>query len=446
METRPLAHQHVPGLERLGGRRIVDGLVDAAMDAHHRVDVVVLLPADLLLAGDAGLQGLAAFGLRSELRHDLLAALGLPARLQLGRPLLIGLPVVADVDRRRGALEHVHALGRRTEVRDDLDGAGPGADDAHSKVAELLEIAAGELVVPAGGVERVPPEALHAVDSSEARLGERAVRADHELRPHRVAAVGGDVPARGLLVPDGRRDGCLEHGEVVEVVLRCDRLAVGEDLGALGVVAGGHIVHLVEERQIVVRHHVARDARIPVPVPGAADVGASFDDADALDALLAEAGRREQRREPTADEEHVDHLAVGVDDRLSLDPLVGVRIAGEFGHRAVEVAVHVGARRAVAEAEVALLGEPRLDRVVVLLRVPVPPRRHVELERELVVLLGLVARIGPGRHGRVPLARCPSTLSTFEQTDTFCKSERQRVSDGARHHLRLGGIRRGGRA
>ena len=66
-----------------------------------------------------------------------------------------------------------------------------------------------------------------------------------------------------------------------------DCLAVGEDLGALRLVPGGDVVHLVEQRQIVVGDHVARHSRIPIPVPGATDVGAALDDADALDTLFA---------------------------------------------------------------------------------------------------------------------------------------------------------------
>ena len=171
-------------------------------------------------------------------------------------------------------------------------------------------------------------------------------------------------------VPDGRRHRRLEHREVVEVVAARDRPAVLEDLPPLGVVAGGHVAHLVEQRQVVVRDDVARDTRVAVPVPGAADVAAALDDADRLDADLAQAGRGQQRREAATDEQHLDLVV----DRVALDDLLDVGI----GRVASEVARELGSelRRAlgpVGQAEVALLGEPPLDLVVVVL---VMFRRH----------------------------------------------------------------------
>ena len=50
VEARPLAHEHVPRLERIRRRLILDDLLDALVDAHHVVDVGVLLAADFFLA------------------------------------------------------------------------------------------------------------------------------------------------------------------------------------------------------------------------------------------------------------------------------------------------------------------------------------------------------------------------------------------------------------
>ena len=135
----------------------------------------------------------------------------------------------------------------------------------------------------------MPLEALHAIDAGEAWLGERAVGADDELGAHRVTPIGRDVPSLGIAVPQRFDDRGLKHGEVVQVVLLRDRLAVGENLRPLGVVPCRDVVHLVEQRQVVVRNNIAGNTGVTVPVPGAADVGATFDDADALDALLAQA-------------------------------------------------------------------------------------------------------------------------------------------------------------
>ena len=58
-----------------------------------------------------------------------------------------------------------------------------------------------------------------------------------------------------------------------------------------------HVVELVQEREVVVRADIAGDARIAVPVPGAADVSAALDDADGLHALGAELGGGQERGE-----------------------------------------------------------------------------------------------------------------------------------------------------
>src|SRR5208337_2960366 len=113
-----------------------------------------------------------------------------------------------------------------------------------------------------------------------------AVSADDEARLHLVAAVRSEVPHLFCGIPNGGSDGGLKGGELVEVVFSGDGLAVREDLGALGVVILGHVVELVEQRQIVIGDDVARHAGVPVPVPCAADVSSALDDANALDAML----------------------------------------------------------------------------------------------------------------------------------------------------------------
>ena len=128
--------------------------------------------------------------------------------------------------------------------------------------------------------------------------------------------------------------------------------------------AGGHVAHLVEKGEVVVGDDVAGDARVPVPVPRAADVAPPFDDADRLDAYLPQPGRSEQRGEPAADEEHLDLVV----DGIPLDDLLDVRI----GRVACEVACEIGRElrrpfRAVCQTQVPFLGEPALDLLVVLL-------------------------------------------------------------------------------
>ncbi len=81
--------------------------------------------------------------------------------------------VVAHVDRRRRALEHVQLSRTGAEVRDALHCRGAGPDDAHALVGEALEAAVGPtarvVVVPAARVERVALEGRDALDARQLR-------------------------------------------------------------------------------------------------------------------------------------------------------------------------------------------------------------------------------------------------------------------------------------
>ena len=96
----------------------------------------------------------------AEVLHPLL----LPPGPEVLGELVVGRAVAALADRRRRALEHVHVLRRLRERRHRLDPAGADADDADDLVGQLGEVrvvgtAAGVLVVPARGVERLALEA-----------------------------------------------------------------------------------------------------------------------------------------------------------------------------------------------------------------------------------------------------------------------------------------------
>src|SRR5581483_1873334 len=223
VEARPLAHQHVPWLERLGGGLVLDDFVDAPVNAHHRVYIGILLAADFLLARHRGITGLLLLGeLRLHRHLRLRAALRLPSGLQAARPFRVSLPVVADINRRWGALEDVEFPGDGADFGDDLDGARAGADDADDLVLEFGEVRARVFVVPSRGVERMAPERLHPLYLRDLGLGEGAVGADYEAGAHMVAAVGFEMPHPLGFVPYGGSDGGLEDGEFVEVVAAGD--------------------------------------------------------------------------------------------------------------------------------------------------------------------------------------------------------------------------------
>src|SRR5690606_32906068 len=76
-------------------------------------------------------------------------------------------------------------------------------------------------------------------------------------------------------------------------------------------------------RQVDIGFDVAADARIAIPVPGPAEVGAFFDDGDVLDAALAQLHRRQQSAEAAADYDYVGFalypLALEIRDGVWID-------------------------------------------------------------------------------------------------------------------------------
>ena len=105
-----------------------------------------------------------------------------------------------------------------------------------------------------------------------------------ELRGEGVAAIGFDDPARFRLVPLEAHDLGVKQRVVVKAELLADALAVREDFRRMRVFFGRHVAGFFEQRHIDHRCRVALRARIPVPVPGAAEIAALLDDADVPDA------------------------------------------------------------------------------------------------------------------------------------------------------------------
>ena len=171
---------------------------------------------------------------------------------------------------------------------------------ASLSIGAPVVVAAGVVVVPPAGVERVAAERVDPGDPGQLRHAQRAGAEHHELGGQPVAAVGLDDPARTGLVPAQPGHLGLEQRVRVQAELPADALAVREDLRAVHVLLRRHVPGLFQQRQVDHRRRVALRARIAVPVPGAAEVAALLDDAD-VDAGLAAAGppppgRRTRRR------------------------------------------------------------------------------------------------------------------------------------------------------
>ncbi len=289
-----------------------------------------VLPHDRKLLGDAGpgvgdqiLLRLPACGEDLEV----LDAPALPTGLQCGRPPRIRRPIGSHVHRRRRALEDEQLVRRRGEVRHTLDRRCPGSDDADTLVRQVLQLLAGVVVVPAAGVEHVTAKRLDAGNPGQLRLLKVSVGHGYEPRPHRVAAVRGDDPAGLHCVPTNFVHLRLQARIAVQVVVLCDSLAVREDFRALGVLFGGDVAKFFEQRHIHVRLDVAGDARIAVPVPGAAHVGGLVDQPHTSDTELAQPRPGQQPTESSSNDRHV-HL---VGKWLAREMRVGPRIFGEPG-------------------------------------------------------------------------------------------------------------------
>ena len=175
--------------------------------------------------------------------------------------------------------------------------------------------AAGVLVVPPRRVERAPGEVLHARDGGQLHEVEDPDGEDVPAAADLVAAVGADPPPGRVLVPFGAGHPGVEQGIGYEVEPVGDRLEVAPDLLAECVAPGGDVVELLEHRHVDVRLDVAHHARVAVPVPGAPDAAGLVDDADPLDAGLAELGAGEDPGDPAAHDHDID--VVG--DRVALE-------------------------------------------------------------------------------------------------------------------------------
>ena len=234
----------------------------------------------------------------------------LPARLERLREVRVGRRVVTHVDRRGRALEDVDLLCVASQVGHGLDRRRAGADHADALVGELREaarrVAAGVLIVPAARMERMPLEFAESRNAGQLRLRIGAV--GHTDEPCADPVVPGrcDGPSLRRFVPIERAHLGLEEGAVVEVVVSADRLGVGKDLGAVRVLLGGDGAEFLEQRHVDVRFHVALDPRVAIPIPGAAEIPARFDDSEIFDTGLAESHAHQKPAEAAADDHNLD--------------------------------------------------------------------------------------------------------------------------------------------
>ena len=220
-------------------------------------------------------------------------------------------------------------LGGLADVGDALHGGGASADNPDHFVRQLVEapvgVAAGVVVVPSAGVERVAFEGVDAGDAGQLGPAEGSDGHDHEPGPHPVVVVGVQHPPVVGVVPVHLVDPGSKADIPVQVEVAAQRLAVFQDLRPVGVLLLGHVAHLFQHGQVDVRLDIALHAGVLVPVPGAAEFGPGLDHADALHPELPQAGACQEPAESGADDGHIH--------------LVGQRRPGDAGlSRIVQIA------------------------------------------------------------------------------------------------------------
>ena len=226
------------------------------------------------------------------------------------------------------------------------------------------------VVVPPRRVERAPGEVLHARDGGQLHEVEDPDGQHVPAAADLVAAVGADPPPGRVLVPLGPGHPGVEQGVGHEVEPVGDRLEVAPDLLAEGVAPGGDVVELLEHRDVDVRLDVAHHARVAVPVPGAPDAAGLVDDADPLDAGLAEVGAGQDPGDPPAHDHDIDLVG----DRVALDDR-GERVVAVAGE--VLVGPQVADVGAAGDQPLVALGEVLgADGLGVVGRAPARSRRR----------------------------------------------------------------------
>ena len=133
-----------------------------------------------------------------------------------------------------------------------------------------------------------------------------------KLRGEGVAAIGLDHPAGIYLVPVEALDLGVEQRVVVEAVLLADALAVREDFRRMRIFLRRHVAGFFEQRHVDHRRRIALRARIPVPVPRAAEIAALLDDADIPDAGFRQPRGRGEPGKAPADERKGDMVGLRI--------------------------------------------------------------------------------------------------------------------------------------
>src|SRR5258708_9764928 len=185
-------------------------------------------------------------------------------------------------------------------------------------------------------VERGALEAFATLDFRKRRHVQRAHAGDQHARTNAHSVPGRNVPHSFRFVPDGFTKASVESHIRSKAVLLDAALQIIVDFLLTGIHARP-LGRRREGKRIKVRRNIASAARIAIVPPGAADVGALFDDEKRAHPGFEKLDTHAQARKAAADNEDIDAGDWGI-----------CGIAGKFGHALVITSFFVcpGATRA----------------------------------------------------------------------------------------------------
>ena len=193
-------------------------------------------------------------------------------------------------------------FGLGGDDRYGLDGGRTGSDDAHAPAGEV-----DALMGPPAGVVRVSQETLAALEIREIRRRQASGRHDQEGCRCRLAGVRGYQPP--VFVEDRACHAGIEGDVPTQVEPLGDMVGVAKDLRLTGVALCPFPLLLQFVGETVGVLHaldIAARAGVAIPVPRAANVVASLEDAGA-EACAAQSVQHVEAGESGA---HDDHIGV----------------------------------------------------------------------------------------------------------------------------------------
>src|SRR3989454_3666642 len=229
------------------------------------------------------------------------------ARLDLALPCGVDRPIaqrhtVIGCALEDGQMGHVFR-----NFRDELDGAGPGADDPHPLAGDLQAV-----LRPAAGVT---PGALEALQPRKVRhimRGQHPHRRDHKWRPRPVTILRVDLPAMRALVVDRRGDPRMQLDVSAQVKLVGDIIEVALVLRLAGILffPVPFLQEFLREGIAVgVALRVEARARVAIPIPGAAHATPRLKDPD-REPTFPQPVQRIESGHPGPNDDHIVLLTV----------------------------------------------------------------------------------------------------------------------------------------